>query len=306
MRRQPGRHLPAALPIRPLLQRFGFLVLFSAAAGLMIMDRAEVEAARALRITIIDLAAPVLDALSRPIESVNDMAAEMSALLDLRAENARLREKAERLERWAVVAHGLNNENEDLRKLLNFDPETEPVFVTGRVVGDSGSPFVRTMLVNAGAVDGVKKGQAAVTGAGLVGHVVEAGRNAARILLLTDFNSRIPVMLEPAGYRAILAGDNSNINHLEFLDDDARIVVGERVVTSGDGGVLPPGLPVGTVASVSGNVVQVRPVVDPGRVEYVRLLDWEPLRLEPVPETPPATADNEPADEAGGGAPAAQ
>lgn len=276
MKRSGGSLVGAALPVRGLLQRFGLLVLLALAATLLVADRTGIGAARDLRMIVADAAAPVLDALSRPVESANDLVSGVVALADLHAENAELRETVERLKRWEIAARQLEQENRALRSMARLAPEALPAYVTGRVVGESGSAFVRTLLANAGARDGVRAGQAAITGDGLVGRVVEVGRRASRVLLLTDLNSRIPVVLERTRQRAILSGDNSALARLAFLPRDATVAVGERVVTSGHGGVLPPGLPVGVVVRVSPEGASVRPIADLGRVDYVRLVAWTP------------------------------
>ena len=133
---------------------------------------------------------------------------------------------------------------------------------------------MHTVLVNAGADQGVVKGMAAVNERGLVGRVIEVGRRSARVLLLTDFNSRVPVMVEPSRDQAILAGDNSREPGLIFLPLHPRMAVGQRVVTSGRGGVLPPGLAVGVISAIDEDKVAVAPVVDWDRLEYVRLLEY--------------------------------
>jgi rod shape-determining protein MreC len=193
----------------------------------------------------------------------------------LRAENVRLREQNERLLEWQSVARQLALENAALRQLLSAEVEDEhPTAVTARVVADAGGPFVQTVIVNAGADQGVAKGMAAVNERGLVGRVIEVGRRSARVLLLTDFNSRVPVMVEPSRDQAILAGDNSREPGLVFLPLNPRLSVGDRVVTSGRGGVLPPGLAVGVVSRIGEDKVAVAPLVDWDRLAYLRLLEY--------------------------------
>jgi rod shape-determining protein MreC len=146
--------------------------------------------------------------------------------------------------------------------------------VSAQVIGNSGGAFVRNVLVNAGSRDGVARGQAAVTGEGLVGRVAEVGERAARILLLNDLNSRIPVILESSRDRAVLAGDNSDEPRLLYLAATAKVKVGDRIVTGGAGGVFPPGLPVGVVAAVDGASVRVEPYAELPRLDYVRIVDF--------------------------------
>jgi len=142
------------------------------------------------------------------------------------------------------------------------------------VVADNGGAFVRTALVAAGYRDGVRRGDAAMTGEGLVGRVVEVGQRSARILLLTDINSRIPVVVERTRDQAILAGDNSDNPQLLYLPHGSSLVPGDRVVSSTAGGAFPPGLPIGVVGSVQNGTAIVSLFVDWDRLEYLRLVDY--------------------------------
>ena len=142
------------------------------------------------------------------------------------------------------------------------------------MIANSGGAYVRSLMVHAGSGNGVARGQAAVTGEGLVGRVSEVGSRAARIILVTDLNSRVPVVVEGSQQRAVLTGDNSERPCLHYLDVGAGIKVGDRVVTSGQGGVFPPGLPVGVVASLDGEAPRVEPYVELSQVEYLRIVDF--------------------------------
>jgi rod shape-determining protein MreC len=113
-----------------------------------------------------------------------------------------------------------------------------------------------------------------MTGEGLVGRVAEVGARAARVLLLTDLNSHIPVELEDTHDRAVLDGDNSEEPRLVYLPTKAEVRVGQRIVTGGAGGVFPPGLPVGVVSSVVGDIIRVEPYAELARLELVRIVDF--------------------------------
>ena len=288
-----GVRVPASL--RTPARRFNLVVLLGLAAAFMIVDKAELDAARDLRAAVAAAAVPVMDALSRPVESVNGAVDEVIGIVNLRAENAELRLAVERLRHWETQARSLARENVALRRLSRLAPDRFPVFVTGRVVVDSGNAFVRAVLVNAGAAAGVREGHAAVTAEGLVGRVVDVGKRASRVLLLTDLNSRIPVVVERTGHHAVLAGDNTRSARLSYLPRAAGVAVGDRLVTSGQGAALPPGLPVGVVSEVSRGGARVRPIADLGRLEYVRLIVWTPPTLEPAP---PAERPEQPASAA--------
>jgi rod shape-determining protein MreC len=265
-----------ALPLKALADRFAFGALVILSVALLIVGKANVHLLEGVSTRIGDALVPTLGALTQPVSASRRLVEGVGEMIALRAENARLREQNLRLLEWQSAARQLSLENAALRQLLNMrsDP-APPTAVTGRVVADAGGPFVHTVLVDVGAEDGVARGMAAVNERGLTGRVIEVGRHSARILLLTDFNSRIPVMVEPARDQAILAGNNTRHADLVFLPLNPRLAVGNRVVTSGRGGVLPPGLEIGTVTAIDADGVTVEPLVDFARLEYLRLLEYD-------------------------------
>ena len=235
------------------------------------MEPAAFERARA---QVTDAIAPILDAVSRPMDAIHDMIGEGKTLLALRAENTKLQAERDRLLQWQGVARNLEAENKALRELLNFVPASDADTVSARVIGDAGGAFARTLILNAGARAGVRKGQAVITGAGLVGRVQEVGLRSSRLLLLADLNSRVPVLIESSRVRGVVAGTNGETLRLLHLPPDSLAEPGDRIVTSGHGGALPAGLPVGIVAAVSESGIEVKPFVDPTRLEIVRVLDY--------------------------------
>lgn len=263
-----------------MAQRFALGLLLAAAIALLVLGKTHGDAISQLRMAAVDAIAPVLDVMSRPVEAIQGGIAKGRELWFLYEDNAALRNEQRRLLHWQTIARKLEQDNARLRAQLNLVSEIRPSFVTARVIGDGGGTFVQTRLVNAGSGDGVAKGQAAVDGVGLVGRIVEVGNNSSRLLLLTDLNSRVPVVVQSSRFRAVLAGDNSARPRLIFLPANAKVNPGERIVTSGHGGVFPPGIPVGMVSSVSDGEVRVQPFVEWERLEYVSVLSYQLPRLD--------------------------
>jgi rod shape-determining protein MreC len=233
-----------------------------------------------------DAAVPLLDLAGRPAEAVDAVIDRFHDVVALYQENARLRDENARLLQWQQAALNLRSENNRLKSLLNLAPEASASFVTGKVIANSGGTFVRSTLVNAGHIDGVVRGQAAITGEGLAGRVTEVGERASRVLLLTDLNSRVPVVVDGSRERAVLAGDNSDQPRLLYLGQKPSVRVGDRIVTSGHGGIFPPGLPVGVVASLDNGIVRVEPFVELSRLDYLRIVDYGLSGVLPQPVAP--------------------
>lgn len=268
-----------AQPLREWAGRSALALLLLAAGFLLVLGRTHVDATARLRATITDLIAPVLTTLSQPINAMRDLSEEMRQLMFLRDEVSRLREDNNRLMQWQGAARRLEQENAVLRAQLSARTEPRPILLTARVIGDSAGPFVRTLLLNAGRRDGVEKGQAAVAGQGLIGRVVEVGERSSRLLLITDLNARVPVVLEGSQMRGMLAGDNGPQPRLIFLSQ-GEVQPGERVVTSGHDGLIPPGIPIGSVVRAGEGVIAVQPMVDWSRLEYVQIVRFDLPRLE--------------------------
>ena len=272
-RRRGSSEVGIAAPIKVLIQRFAFLFFVFAAFGIMLLSKAETVVFDKISTVVVDIFSPLLGALSEPAATVSFAVNRVHELANLREENLLLKRENERLLVWKEAATRLAATNQSLQTLLNFKPEPNLRSITTRVIANSGGAFVRSVVVNAGESEGVRKGQAAVSGAGLAGRVALAGYQSARVLLITDINSRVPVLIGERRDRAILAGDNSVMPRLTFLPVNATVKLGDGVVTSGHGGVFPPGLQVGKIAEGPEGDIRVRPAVALERLEFIRLID---------------------------------
>lgn len=248
--------------------------LLTGFAGLLlIISLANPQLLQGSKLSALDTFTPAIAAISKPFQFIADGFNGMTGLAQLKAENVSLKAENEKLKEWYQTAMLLRAENQSLKDLLNVLPEPEQSYITTRVIGDSGSSFVRTLLVQAGATQGIEKGQAVLGDKGMIGRVIEASDNAARILLVTDINSRIPVIIEGSNQKAILAGTNEDLPLLEHLPPDTLIEVGARVVTSGHGGGFPQGLPVGVISELKNGIVKVALYSDPANAGYVQIIE---------------------------------
>lgn len=305
MSRRPVSLTGVAQPLRSLRHRFAFTFLVLAAFALLLLGKADVVLVQQLRVTVTDAVAPVLDVLSRPAQSVSQAIERVRDFRDLHARLELLEEENRRLREWRDTALRVEAENRSLRRLTRFVPPPRPSMISARVIADSGGPFVRSIVVNVGSREGARRGLAVVSGEGLVGSVVEVGDRHARVLLVTDLNSQIPVFVEGTRDPAVAAGDNTKRLRLHYLPQNARISPGDRLVTSGHGGMFPSGIPVGVVTAISEAGVFVKPVVDWTRLEFVRLLDYGLAGAvrSSTDDTPPFAVD--PTADEPAGAPAA-
>ena len=215
-----------------------------------------------------------------PITKAVGMVEDFQSYARLYEQNQQLRDELQQMKAWKEAALQLEQKNARLLDLNHVRLDARLTHVTGVVLADSGSPFRQSVLLNVGARDGIRDGWATMDGIGLVGRISGVGERSSRVILLTDSNSRVPVLVQPSGQRAILAGDNSGLPPLEFLEDADAVQPGDRVVTSGDGEVFPADLLVGQV--VKGNDGRLRVILsaDYQRLEFLRVLRSH--KIEPI------------------------
>ena len=181
--------------LRATRQRIAPTLLVVLAAAIVLVGKADQAIFEPLRISLTDAAAPALDALSRPLAAAAAAIERLRGIAAVYEENLRLAEENRKLLQWQQVALKLSAENQAMRGMLKVVPESGVSYVTARLIGNSGGGYMRTAMVNAGAEQGAARGQAAIAEGGLIGRLTEIGSRAARVLLITDLNSRIPVVI---------------------------------------------------------------------------------------------------------------
>lgn len=255
-------------PVRRLLVALFVLVLI----GLFILWRIDSPRVERLRAALIDRFVPSFEWAMAPVTGLTALVSDFRSYQAIYEQNQELKEELRLMQAWREAALRLERENAQLRAINNVRLDPQLSYVTGVVLADSGTVFRQSVMINIGARDGVRDGWAAMDGLGLVGRISGVGRETARVLLLTDTSSRVPVIIQPSGQRAIVVGDNTIGPPLEFIDDRALIRAGDRVVTSGDGDVFPSDLLVGQVTEGTDGRLRVRLAADYERMEFLRLI----------------------------------
>lgn len=187
-------------------------------------------------------------------------------------ENRRLKAEIAELRGWRDEAIAQKNINGRYEALLGLRTEPPVPMATGRAISESRGPFSNAKLIDVGSAKGVRIGNPVVTEHGLVGRVTGVTGGVSRVVLLTDVASRTPVMIERTDARAMLTGDGGDSPRLEFIRGSGSIKAGDRILSSGDGGGLPRGLPVGVAAKGVDGAWRVKLFSDHGAIDYVRVL----------------------------------
>lgn len=262
--------------IRPVRQlAVGTLVL--CLIGFFVFWRIDSPRAERIRAHLVDWVVPNLEWALVPVTETVGLVQEFQSYAALRRQNRELRDELQRMKAWKEAALQLEQENAKLLDLNNVRLDPALTVVTGKVLADSGSPFRQSVLLNVGgARDGIMDGWAVTDGLGLVGRISGVGQRSSRVLLLSDSASRVPVMIQPSGQRAVLSGDNSALPILDFIEEPDEVRPGDRVISSGDGGVFPAGLHVGNVVQARDGRLRLRLAADYERLEFLRVLRSQP------------------------------
>jgi rod shape-determining protein MreC len=254
------------------------------AALLVVLGRAQSSLFDRARTYFSDATAPMLVAVKGPVNAVGHWIGGLDEIFVVYQQNQDLKRENARLRQWQNAALVLEQRLKRYQLLLNAVPDPSLSAVTAHVIGRANRPFLDTMILDAGRNEGIKPGEAVVDARGMIGRIYLVGQHTSWVILLTDLSSRIPVAVEPGHIQAILAGDNTSAPGLDLSKQGIVLKEGQQIVTSGDGGLLPAGLPVGTVYW-DGSEFRAGLLADAASADDVRILD-----LKAPPEQPPTPA----------------
>ncbi len=264
-----------SVPFRQALSRLTLPVMLMLSLGIVLFGRADQNLGDHLRAGLDDLLAPAYQLVAGPIEALQSGTGAIGNLFNLAGQNAQLRAENAKLLQWQAVAMALQAQNDAMKASLNYIPRPAPDFFTAPVVADLGGVYARSVLVATSPDDGITPqdtvGAIAMDGRGIAGRVVEAGSRSARVLLITDLNSRVPVGLGVHGSPALMAGTNGPDPQLLYWSPGQPPAEGDMVLSSSTGGAFPPGLPIGVVHYDAQNEPEVLPLADLDDLRMLRL-----------------------------------
>ncbi|WP_371227877.1 rod shape-determining protein MreC [Roseovarius sp. 2305UL8-3] len=254
------------------LKRLLLGVILLCLLGLFLLWRIDSPRVERFRAQVVDTVVPSFEWAMAPVNGTINILRDFQSYQRIYQQNQELRRELQQMKAWKEAALQLEQENARLLDLNNVQLDPRLTFITGVVMADSGSPFRQSVVLNVGARDGIVDGWAAMDGLGLVGRISGVGQKTSRVVLLTDTSSRVPVTIQPSGQNALVVGDNTASPPVDFIEAPDQLRPGDRVLTSGDGGVFPPGLAIGQIALDPGGRVRVRLAADYERLEFLRIL----------------------------------
>lgn len=260
--------------IRLMVKKFAIVLLFFIAFVMMLFNKTDTVLIDKTSSVATDIFSPMVELLAIPAKIVSGTLNYFYDFKNIRDENEKLRRENRELVIKSSRAASLEVENKLLARLLNYIPPKNADFIVAKVVAEENNAFSRALIIYTAGMKNVEKGQIVLSDSGVVGRIEKVGMIYSKVLLLTDINSKVPVVVEKTRVRGIISGNNTSIPNLIFTPLDAEIFVGDKIVTSGVAGIFPSGLPVGKVMSVDKNNIKIKTFSDLDRLEYVRVVDY--------------------------------
>lgn len=268
-----GVFLIKTAEIKVLARRLFVVILFLLSFFFILLSKVDSVVIEAANKAALDVTGPVMQLVEYPARIIHRVYTYFYDISHIYAENRALRAENKQMMMLQNKVRALEVENQLLGRLLNYVPPADATFISAKIIAESGDNFTHMLLVYIGD-EVVKKGQIVLSDESVIGRIDEVGEHYARVVLVTDINSKIPVVVERTRARAILSGNNTVMPQLMFLRSVADVQEGDIIVTSGVGGMFPAGLPIGFVNSVRNGEITIETIADIGRIEYVRIVDY--------------------------------
>lgn len=272
------------------------VIVIALAIVLVLVGKAQSGLFDKARAHVTDWMAPGLEKIRAPVQGFDRWIGSIGEIFSVYDQNLKLKEENARLRQWRNVAIVLQGRVGRYQTLLHAVPDPKLNAVLARVIGRASRPFLQTMILDAGKSNHAAPGQAVVDARGMIGRIYLTGQRTSWVILLTDINSRIPVTIAPGSVQAIMTGDNTAMPTLDMVSRLVTLHAGDQVVSSGDGGLLPAGLPIGTVVPDNNGGYRVALLADASSSQDVEILNFSkpPEALPPTAQLPAEAAGLKP------------
>ena len=252
-------------------QKFSLLTLLFLSILVIILSNYNFKVIQLIKIGINEFTYRASFLISTPENKIQKINSQIKDHLKVYDNYKNLELELEKLKQKKLTNNFLKMENEKLRDLINESINSNEILA--RVLIDKESPFLRSIILNKGTKDKLKIGMAVVDEVHLVGKVIEVNYTNSRVLLLSDLNSKIPVVLEPIGMQAVVSGTGGNNGKIQYTKEEYSDDINNQEIiayTSGLGGLFKPGLPVGKISRV--NPHEIIFFSDFKQLEYVKII----------------------------------
>ena len=227
-------------------QRFSLIVLLIISVAFVILGKINFVPINYLKVGINEIVYRVSFVTSLPEKYISYSFRAIEEHLNIYKNYNLIEEELKKLKNKKYETNFLQSENKRLKKILE-DITYSSNAVIAKVLIDKQSPFLKSIIINKGSKNDLKKGMAVLSDNYLIGKIVEVNYTTSRVLLLSDLNSRIPVSIEPGSIQSILSGDGKNSGTIQYTKNNTKINSDSIIYTSGTGGLLKPGIPIGKI-----------------------------------------------------------
>ena len=254
-------------------QKFSLLTLLFLSIFVIVLSNYNFKIIKFIKIGINEVIYRASFLISSPENKIQNINSQIKDHIKIYDNYKNLESELEILKQKRLSNDFLKMENDKLRKLINESIKSEEILA--KVLIDKESPFLKSIILNKGTKDKIKIGMAVVDKAYLVGKVIEVNYTNSRVLLLSDLNSKIPVILEPIGMQAIVSGTGEDNGKIQYTKEEyANEIKTQKIIayTSGLGGLFKPGLPVGKI--FKSNINKINFFSDFRQLEYVKIISY--------------------------------
>jgi len=251
-------------------QRFSLFALIILSIIFIFIETVETKPLNYLRSFIKDTIYRGSLIVSAPLKGLDSISENINSHVNLYENYSKLKIENENLKNNISESDFLELENTQLRKLIDEQVTSTSNLVSARVMLDKQSPYLNSLIINVGNNKDIKNGMAVLDGKNFIGRIVDVNFFSSRVLLITDLNSKIPIITEPSAYHAILSGHGENPLSLEYLPENHSVLDGHKVYTSGKEGIFSPGIPIGEV-KVEKGIINVSPFSDLSQITFINV-----------------------------------
>ncbi len=269
-REDVGIAIRSALLSKGTKQRFSLFVLIVLSVIFIFVESIEKKPLKYLRSFVKDTIYRGSIIVSAPTNGLNNFFDYIGDHINLYTNYNELLEENLKLKKNISKSEFLELENEQLRKIINEKVTSPKNLESARVMLDKQSPYLNSFIINIGSNKKLKNGMPVLDGNNFIGRIVDVNFFSSRVLLISDLNSRIPVIVEPAGIHAILSGKGIDLPVLEYLPENVKLENGNKIYTSGKEGIFSPGIPIGEV-KIEKNIANVLLFSDLGQISFVNV-----------------------------------
>tara|TARA_B100001996_G_scaffold246707_1_gene191070 strand:- start:865 stop:1713 length:849 start_codon:yes stop_codon:yes gene_type:complete len=253
-REDVGIAIRSAFLSRGTKQRFSLFALVVLSVIFIFVETIENKPLNFLRSIIKDSIYRGSIIISAPAKTFGNFTSFLGKHINLYEDYNKLVDENKELKENAFEKDYLELENTQLRKLINEQTSSFSNLVSARVILDKQSLYLNSFIINIGLNKNIKNGMSVLHGKNFIGRIVDVNFFSSRVLLVTDLNSKIPIITQPSSYHAILSGKGSNQPTLDYLPEKHKIIEGDKVYTSGKEGIFSPGIPIGEVKIKDGSI----------------------------------------------------